>query len=159
MKVELLDGDHADVNFANVSKVSIKGKRSYHVRWFRRRKISDEYEEIGRMDLESGRWGAYDFADIEQWKVEFWHDGERVCIFDNDLANKPVILVAKTKVGKSIDFDKVKKYCTDKVNEFNCDLRLYIKGSCALDFSNLNFKPLRLNDGIADMYYGLDKEF
>ena len=61
--------------------------------------------------------------------------------------------------GKSIDFDKIKEYCTSKVNEFNCDLKVYFKESCKFDFTNLNFSPLRLNDNIPDMYYGLEKEF
>jgi len=168
MRVELLDSSYANVNFTNGCKVSImlgpslKESLEYNVRWFRRRKVSDDYDEIGRMDIANGRWGAYPFGEIEQWKIEFWHKDKMVCVFDNHLANKPVILVAKTKegrAGKGVNFEKIKKYCTDKVNEFNCDLRVYFKGSCAIDFSEFNFKPLRMNDKIPDMYYGLEKEF
>lgn len=165
MKVELQGKDYADVTFANKCRVSIKskeGNRSYNVRWYRRRKISDDYDEIGRMDIEQGRWGAHNFEEIEQWKVEFWIDDKMICVFDNHLANKTVIVVAKTKegkVGKQPDFQKITKYCTSKVNEFNCDLRVYFKGSCAIDFSGFNFKPLRLNDVIPDMHFGLEKEF
>ena len=85
-----------------------------------------------------------------------------VCLYDNHLANKDVMLVVKTnpsKVGKGVDFESIKKYCTNKVNEFNCNLKVYFPESCSFDFSSLNFKPLRLNDGIEEMHYGLEKEF
>ena len=163
MKIDLTESTQAHINFAGHARVSVVGDSAeYNVRWFRRRKVSEDYDEIGRMDLTNGRWGAFPFEDIEQWKIEFWHGDEQQALFDNHLANKPVILIAKTKtnkVGKSVDFDKIKEYCTSKVNEFNCDLKVYFKESCKFDFTNLNFSPLRLNDNIPDMYYGLEKEF
>jgi len=165
MRVELQGKDYANVSFANNCRVAIKSEEadcSYNVRWHRRRSVTDLYDEVGRMDIRQGRWGSHQFEDIEQWKVEFWIDDKMVCVFDNHLANKTVILVAKTKeskIGKQPDFQEIAKYCTDKVNEFNCDLRVYFKGSCTIDFSEFSFKPLRLNDAITDMHFGLEKEF
>ena len=167
MKIELLNKDYAEISFANQAKVSIKTQEGhessikYKVRWSRRRKCADSYEQVGIMDIESGTWGAYPYEEIEQWKIDFDAEGTTLC-FDNTLNNKPVILIAKTKtnkVGKSIDFDKIKEYCTSKVNEFNCDLKVYFKDSSKFDFTDVNFEPLRMNDEIPDMFFGLEKEF
>jgi hypothetical protein len=167
MRVELSEKDYAVVSFGGRSRVDIKSDKEesnneYDVKWFRRRKVKDKYDHIGTMKLEVGRWGMHDYEDIEQWKIEFWKDEKMVCLYDNRLANKDVILVAKTnpsKIGKGVDFESIKKYCTNKVNEFNCNLKVYFPESCSFDFSSLNFKPLRLNDEIKEMHYGLEKEF
>ena len=115
------------------------------------------------MEIAKGTWGAFPYTDIEQWKIDFFDTNEKlIASFDNNLANKPVILVAKTKpskVGKGINFDKIKAYCTNKVNEFNCDLKVYFKDSSKFDFTDVNFEPLRMNDEIPDMFFGLEKEF
>jgi len=161
MKVNLIDSDYAHVNFANQAKVSIRAKeaRAYNVRWHKAENTTSEYVEVGRMDLEGGRWGAYPARDIEQWKVEFWQGDDAIYTFENNLANKQVIVVAKPKVGKTLDFEKIKKYCSNKVNEFNCDLFVFFKNSHQFDFSDLNFRPLRMNDNIPDMHFGIEKEF
>ncbi len=163
MKIALTKSSIAHVNFAGEAKVSIisdsEESSDYFVKWFRRRNPFEEYEFIGEMVVTTGTWGSHFFEEIEQWKVEFWKDDKLIRIFDNHLANKDVILVAKGKEGKAVDFELVKKYCTEKVNEFNCNLKVYFEGSSSFDFSNLNFNPLRLNDDIPDMYYGLEKEF
>jgi hypothetical protein len=167
MKIKLLGKDYAIVSFSGNAKVSIKTddeqpNNEYNVKWLRRRTIKDEYDHIGSMDLRIGRWGMHNYEDIEQWKIEFWNNEKMVCMYDNNLANKDVILVAKTnalKIGKGVDFESIKKYCTNKVNEFNCNLKVYFPESCSFDFSSLNFKPLRMNDEIKEMHYGLEKEF
>ena len=167
MKVELLNSDYATVSFANQCKVSLRGgedgvTRDYDVHWSRRQKSSGNYEPVGLQQLSAGRWGAFDYEDVEQWRVDFFHEGKKVSTFDNNLANKPVIIIAKTasnKAGKTIDFAEIKKYCSNVVNEFNCDLKVYFQDSCKFDFSNVKFNPLRLNDKITDMYFGLEKEF
>ena len=167
MRVELSGKDYAVVTFGGNAKVSIKSEdeqssNEYDVKWFRRRKTKDEYDHIGSMKLQVGRWGMHGYGEIEQWKIEFWKDEKMVCLYDNHLANTDVILVAKinpSKVGKGVDFEAIKKYCTDEVNEFNCNLKVYFPESCSFDFSSLNFKPLRMNDEIKEMHYGLEKEF
>ena len=167
MRVDLSGKDYANVSFGGNAKVSIRtddgeSNNEYNVKWFRRRKVKDEYDHVGSMNLGIGRWGQYDYKDIEQWKIEFWKDEKMVCLYDNHLANKDVIIVAKinpSKVGKGVDFEAIKKYCTDEVNEFNCNLKVYFPESCSFDFSSLNFKPLRMNDEIKEMHYGLEKEF
>lgn len=167
MRTELSGEDYAHVNFGGDAKVSIKtddeqSNSEYNVRWFRRRKVEDEYDHVGSMDVGVGQWAAQGYEEIEQWKIEFWKNEKMVCLYDNHLANKDVMLVVKTnpsKVGKGVDFESIKKYCTNKVNEFNCNLKVYFPESCSFDFSSLNFKPLRLNDGIEEMHYGLEKEF
>ena len=178
MRLELLNNDWADLSFANGAKVAIKGesgdKSSYLIKWYKRSKHNDVYDFVGDMEIAKGTWGSYPYEDIEQWKVDFFETEEKqvasfppeikklVASFDNNLANKPVILVAKTKpnkAGKGINFDKIKEYCTNKVNEFNCDLKVYFKDSSKFDFSDLNFEPLRMNDEIPDMFFGLEKEF
>ena len=167
MRVSLSGEDYANVSFGGNAKVSIRtddgeSNNEYNVKWFKRRKVKDEYGHVGSMNLGIGRWGMYDYVDIEQWKIEFWKDEKMVCLYDNHLTNKDVMLVVKTnpsKVGKGVDFESIKKYCTNKVNEFNCNLKVYFPESCSFDFSSLNFKPLRLNDGIEEMHYGLEKEF
>jgi len=144
MKVELSGKDYAIVSFGGKAEVSIRtddkeSNNEYDVKWFRRRKAKDEYDHIGTMKLEIGRWGMYDYQDIEQWKIEFWKDEKMLYLYDNHLANKDVILVAKTnpsRVGKGVDFESVKKYCTNKVNEFNCNLKVYFPESCSFDFSS-----------------------
>ena len=168
MKVELIENDYADISFANEAKVSIKGNRSYNVKWYMQQPNSKEgspstYSPVGDMALEAGTWGAFPLEDVYRWKIDICDkNGKLIASFDNNLANKPVIIVAKskpTKVGKGLNFDNIKKYCTEVVNIFNCDLKVYFKGSCKFDFSDLNFEPLRLNDVIPDMYYGIEKEF
>tara|TARA_R100000008_G_C3544785_1_gene146898 strand:+ start:323 stop:826 length:504 start_codon:yes stop_codon:yes gene_type:complete len=167
MKVELLNKDWAELSFANDSKVSIKGESedssSYLVKWYKRSRCNDNYDFVGDMEIAKGTWGAFPYTDIEQWKIDFFDTNEKlIASFDNNLANKPVILVAKTKpskVGKGINFDKIKAYCTNKVNEFNCDLKVYFKDSSKFDFTDVNFEPLRMNDEIPDMFFGLEKEF
>jgi len=164
MRTELSGKDYAIVSFGGVSKVTIRSdeeelNNEYDVKWFRRRKAKDEYDHIGTMKLGAGRWGQHDYEDIEEWKIEFWKGEKMICLYDNHLANKDVILVAKSRIGKGVDFESIKKYCTNKVNEFNCNLKVYFPESCSFDFSSLNFKPLRLNDEIEDMHYGLEKEF
>ena len=167
MRVDLLEKDYANVTFGGNARVSIKtddkgSNNKYDVKWFKRKKAKDEYDFVGTMDVEIGCWGQHDYEDIEQWKIEFWNNEKMVCMYDNNLADKDVILVAKispSKVGKDVDFESIKKYCTDKVNEFNCNLKVYFPESCSFDFSSLNFKPLRMNDEINEMHYGLEKEF
>jgi len=164
MRIDLSGKDYAVVSFGGNSRVAIKtddeqSNNEYDVKWFRRRKVKDEYGHIGTMKLGIGRWGMHDHQDIEQWKIEFWKDEKMVCLYDNHLANKDVMLVANSRIGKGVDFESIKKYCTDKVNEFDCNLKVYFPESCSFDFSSLNFKPLRLNDEIKEMHYGLEKEF
>lgn len=167
MRVDLSGKDYAVVSFGGNSRVAIKtddeqSNNEYDVKWFRRRRTKDEYNYIGTMKLQIGRWGMHDYNDIEEWKIEFWNKEKMVSLYDNRLANKDVILVAKTnpsKIGKGVDFESIKKYCTNKVNEFNCNLKVYFPESCSFDFSSLNFKSLRLNDEIKEMHYGLEKEF
>lgn len=167
MRVDLSGKDYAVVSFGGNSRVVIKtddeqSNNEYDVKWFRRRRTKDEYNYIGTMKLQIGRWGMHDYNDIEEWKIEFWNKEKMVSLYDNRLANKDVILVAKTnpsKIGKGVDFESIKKYCTNKVNEFNCNLKVYFPESCSFDFSSLNFKSLRLNDEIKEMHYGLEKEF
>ena len=99
MKIELLNKDYAEISFANQAKVSIKTQEGhesstkYKVRWSRRRKCADSYEQVGIMDIESGTWGAYPYEEIEQWKIDFDAEGTTLC-FDNTLNNKPVIFVS-----------------------------------------------------------------
>jgi hypothetical protein len=161
MKISLIDTDYAYVSFADQAKVSIRSKegREYNVRWYKREKISDKYAEVGRMDLQNSRWGAYPIRDIEEWKIELWQGDDMVRIFDNRLSNNPVILIAKAKAGKTPDFEQIKKYCSDKVSEFNCKLFVYFENSQQFDFSGLSFQPLRMNDDIPNMYCGVEKEF
>ena len=162
MRVKLIESDYADVSFANEAKVSIKGKGTYHVKWYK--KLDKDYSIVGDMSLQAGTWGAFPLGDnVHRWKIDI-HDmnDKLVASFDNDLTKKSVIIVAKSKpskVGKGLNFDKIKKYCTEIVEEFNCDLKVYFKESYKFDFSDLNFSPLRLNDIIPDMYYGIEKEF
>ena len=59
----------------------------------------------------------------------------------------------------SILIDLLKNYCNEKVLQYNCNLKVYFEGSSRVDFSNLNFKPLRLNEEIKEMHYGLEKSF
>ena len=108
MRVELLNSDWAELSFANDSRVSIKGesgdKSSYLVKWHKRSKCNDDYDFVGDMEITRGTWGAYPYEDIEQWKVDFFETEEKqassfppeikklVASFDNNLANKPVIL-------------------------------------------------------------------
>lgn len=167
MRVDLSGKDYAVVSFGGNSRVAIKtddeqSNNEYDVKWLRRRKVKDKYDFIGTMKIGIGRWGMHNYDDIEQWKIEFWKEEKMVRMYDNHLADKDVILVAKTnpsKVGKGVNFESIKKYCTDKVNEFDCNLKVYFPESCSFDFSSLNFKPLRLNDEINEMHYGLEKEF
>lgn len=163
MRVDLVNGDYADVNFPNEAKVSIKGEGVYKVKWSRRRDTTEEYDFVGEMQLQGGRWGSYGYENVEEWKVDFYDQSEKlVSSFNNILKNKPVILVAKNyakKVGKSMNSAAIKEYCTNVVNEFGCDLKVYFKETCKFDFTNLNFSPLRLNDDIPDMYFGIEKEF
>lgn len=163
MRVDLTGEDYATVSFGGESKVSIKNddeeSSEYEVKWFRRRNSFEEYDFIGDMTIGTGQWGAHSYEDIEQWKIEFWKDDKLIRIYDNHLANKDVILVAKGKENEAVNFESIKKYCTEKVNEFNCNLKVYFEGTSSFDFSNLNFEPLRLNDDIPDMYFGVEKEF
>ena len=117
MRLELLNNDWADLSFANGAKVAIKGesgdKSSYLIKWYKRSKHNDDYDFVGDMEIAKGTWGSYPYEDIEQWKVDFFETEEKqvasfppeikklVASFDNNLANKPVILVAKTKPNKA----------------------------------------------------------
>jgi hypothetical protein len=163
MRVDLVNGDYANVNFPNEAKVSIEGKGVYKVKWSRRRNTTEGYDFVGEMQLQGGRWGSHDYENVEEWKVDFYDQSEKlVSSFNNILKDKPVILVAKSyakKVGKSMNSAAIKEYCTNVVNEFGCDLKVYFKETCKFDFTNLNFSPLRLNDDIPDMYFGIEKEF
>ena len=163
MRVDLVNGDYADVNFPNEAKVSITGEGVYKVKWSRRRNTTEGYDFVGEMQLQGGRWGSHSYENVEEWNVDFYDQSEKlVSSFNNILKDKPVILVAKScakKVGKSMNSAAIKEYCTNVVNEFGCDLKVYFKETCKFDFTNLNFSPLRLNDYIPDMYFGIEKEF
>lgn len=163
MRVDLVNGDYADVNFPNEAKVSITGEGVYKVKWSRRRNTTEGYDFVGEMQLQGGRWGSHSYENVEEWNVDFYDQSEKlVSSFNNILKDKPVILVAKScakKVGKSMNSAAIKEYCTNVVNEFGCDLKVYFKETCKFDFTNLNFSPLRLNDDIPDMYFGIEKEF
>ena len=162
MIINLLDGDTANISFSNKVKVSVQGDsdRSYKVIWYK--KTSEDFEIVGQMDISTGTWGCYEFEDIEHWKIEFYDENNFVAEYDNDLKDKDVILIADvpfSKAGKSLDFDLLKNYCNEKVLQYNCNLKVYFEGSSRVDFSNLNFKPLRLNEEIKEMHYGLEKSF
>jgi hypothetical protein len=131
MIITLLDGDTANISFSNRVQVSVRGDsdRSYKVIWYK--KTSEDFEIVGQMDVATGTWACYDFEDIEHWKVEFYDENNFVAEYDNDLKDKDVI----------------------------CNLKVYFEGSSRVDFSNLNFKPLRLNEEIKEMHYGLEKSF
>jgi hypothetical protein len=136
MIITLLDGDTANISFSNRVQVSVRGDsdRSYKVIWYK--KTSEDFEIVGQMDVATGTWACYDFEDIEHWKVEFYDENNFVAEYDN-----------------------VKNYCNEKVLQYNCNLKVYFEGSSRVDFSNLNFKPLRLNEEIKEMHYGLEKSF
>ncbi|HIL26532.1 MAG TPA: hypothetical protein EYG21_03950 [Nitrospinaceae bacterium] len=169
MKIDLIEeyGDSAHINFAGDAKVSIfgEGEKPYFVKWFSSGGISEtagKYELTGEMTVGTGSWGSQGFSEVMQWKIEFWQDDKLIKIYENDLLNGNVIIVAKTKpskVGKSIDFSAVKDYCSKVVNKYGCQLYVYFEESCSYDFSPLNFRPLRLNDNLEEMNYGIEMDF
>lgn len=168
MKIDLNEhGDHAHINFAGEAKVSIygEGEKPYFVKWFSSGGIdkpAGKYEHAGEMTFGTGSWGSQGFSEVKQWKIEFWQDDKLVKVYENDLLNGNVIIVAKTKpskVGKSIDFSAVKDYCSKVANKYGCLLKVYFKESCFYDFSPLNFRPLRLNDDLEEMHCGVEMDF
>lgn len=169
MIVDLLDGDAANISFSNSVKVSIGGDsgHSYTVTWYKKILINSEnnafdFQMIGQMDLRTGTWGKYDFDEIGQWKIEFHKDNQYVAEYFNDLKDKNIIIIAKTKpekAGKNLNFEFIKNYCSSLVNVFGCNLKVYFPDSSRYDFSGLNFQPLRLNDDIEEMHFGIEKEF
>ena len=100
MIINLLDDDVANISFSNKVKVSVRGDsgRSYKVIWYK--KISEDFEIVGQMDISTGTWGCYGFEDIEHWKVEFYNQNNFVAEYDNDLKDKDVILIANISFSK-----------------------------------------------------------
>jgi len=169
MKIDLIEehGDNAHINFAGEARVSVygEGEKPYLVKWFSSGGIGQtagKYEPAGEMTVGSGAWGAQGFSEVMQWKIEFWQDDKLIKMYENDLLNGNVIIVAKTKpskVGKTVDFSAVKDYCSKVVNKYGCSLKVYFEESCIYDFSSLNFQPLRLNDNLEEMHCGIEMDF
>lgn len=166
MIINLLDGDVANISFSNSVKISIRGDsgNNYFVKWYRKElnhkdDIFASFQFVGQMDLNTGTWGKFDYDEIDQWKLEIYKDNQFITEYDNNLKDKNVIVVAKKKPGKNFEFNSLKDYCENIVKIFHCNLKVYFPDSCRYDFSQLNFQPLRLNDNIQEMHFGIEKEF
>lgn len=158
MNIQLRNGDFAAVNFFNGCRVNLRSSGTvYSVQWF----FNDVF--FGDMNLGNSMWGCYGTTEFGIWRLKFYQEQELVLDYINDLRDKDCLLMAQfnaiTQVGKKKDISSLTHYANDVVEKYGCNLKVYFPKTWEYDFSSYKFSPLRLNDGIDNIYFGIDKEF
>lgn len=157
MRLKLKGNDAVVLNFFNGCMVSTKVESNvYNIHWHHNNNF------IGSMDLGPGVWGRYDTSEFGIWHLKFYLGGELVTEYINNLDNKHCILIAKfnnSQIGKRADISNLVSYANNIVDKYNCNLKVYFPKTWEYDFSSYKFSPLRLNENLDNIHYGLEKEF
>jgi len=131
------DNNSANCVFGPMAKVSLIGDTPYTVKWF----CDDKY--IGEMDIHPFSWGAYP-NEFGNWRIEFWNGHEMVGVFNNDLKNSEVLLIATfdNKLGKVPDIVKLENKVSTLRQKYGCEIITYFDKSELFDFP---YPVLRMN--------------
>lgn len=126
-----------------MAKVSIRGDQNYLVKWYQNN------EFFGEMNLNSGTWGGYPIAEIANWRIEFWQEGNLVNTYNNFLESQDILIIFNNSGNEYSEFvKKIKNYSNNISNKFKCRVYAFFNDSELCDLSNDMLKPLRLNDKI-----------
>ncbi len=154
MEIDIRYNSRVNITFHNMAKVSVRGDHNYLVKWY------ENGDFVGEMYLNSGTWGAFPMNEIGNWRIEFWFENQLVHSYHNNLANNPVLLICE---NNNLDFksfvSSVREYANQIASTYNTKLRVYFKNSELCDFTEDNFKPLRLNDKIESFKIIFSKNF
>ena len=158
MNIQLKNTDFAAVNFFNGCRINLRSNGSiYRVQWF----FNETF--FGEMNLGNSTWGCYGAAEFGIWRLKFYDGDQLVMDYVNTLQNKDCLLIAKlnsvAQVGKKKDISAMTEYANKAVEDYGCNLKVYFPKTWEYDFSSYKFAPLRLNDNIENIYFGMEKEF